>query len=85
MCSAAFAGELHGMFARGLEVSPCSISSAPSARMAAFFSTELPCGTTIVAARPWRAAAKAIDWPWLPRVALITERTAGSRCRSASM
>ena len=55
--------------------SPCSISVAPSARIAAFFSTELPCGTTMVALRPCRAAARAIDWPWLPRVALITPRT----------
>ena len=51
--------------------------------MAAFFSTELPCGTTMVALKPWRAAARAIDCPWLPRVALITPRTPGSR-RSSS-
>ena len=57
----------------------------PSARIAAFFSTELPCGTTIVAVKPWRRAAKAIDWPWLPRVALITPRTCGSRWRKAFM
>ena len=41
--------------------SPCSTSSAPSARMAAFFSRLLPRGTTIRAATPWRAAARATD------------------------
>ena len=30
--------------------SPCSISATPRARMMAFFSTELPCGTTMVQA-----------------------------------
>lgn len=40
--------------------------------MAAFFSTELPRGTTIVQRTPWLRAAQAIDWPWLPRVALMT-------------
>src|SRR5690625_785192 len=38
--------------------------------MAAFFSTELPCGTQMVSGRPTRRAAKARDCPWLPRVAL---------------
>ena len=37
----------------------------------------------MVAARPWCAAARAIDCPWLPRVALITPLTAGSRCNSS--
>jgi hypothetical protein len=64
--------------------SPCSTSVTPSARIAAFFSTELPCGTTMVAARPWRRAAKPTDWPWLPRVALITWRTSGSSRASVS-
>ena len=36
---------------------PCSISSAPNACMAAFFSAELPNGTTTVQARPLRAQA----------------------------
>ena len=63
---------------------PCSISSAPCARIAAFFSTELPCGTTSVDDRPWRRAAKAIDCPWLPRVALMTPRQPGSRRRNPS-
>ena len=31
--------------------------------MAAFFSTELPCGTTMVAATPFWAAASAMLWP----------------------
>jgi hypothetical protein len=38
---------------------------------------ELPCGTTMVAASPWRRAAKPTDWPWLPRVALMAWRTSG--------
>ena len=42
---------------------PASTSSAPKARMAAFFSTELPWGTTMVAAMPLRAAASAMLWP----------------------
>jgi hypothetical protein len=54
--------------------SPCSISVTPSARIAAFFSTELPCGTTMVQATPWARAAQPMLWPWLPRVALITSR-----------
>ena len=36
---------------------PCSIKVAPSARIAAFFSTALPRGTTIVVGRPKRRAA----------------------------
>ena len=32
--------------------SPCSIRRAPNARIAAFFSTLLPCGTTTVTAMP---------------------------------
>ena len=51
---------------------PSSISSTPSARIAAFFPVLLPCGTTIAAGMPWRAAAKPIDCPWLPRVAATT-------------
>ena len=31
--------------------------------MAAFFSTELPCGTTMVAAMPALPAASAMLWP----------------------
>jgi DNA repair protein SbcD/Mre11 len=33
---------------------------------------DLPCGTTRVARRPYLRVAKPTDWPWLPRVALIT-------------
>ena len=51
--------------------SPCSTSSAPSARIAAFFSRLLPKGTTISAGTPCARAAEAMDWPWLPRVALL--------------
>ena len=40
--------------------------------MAAFFSGELPTGQTMVVLIPTREAAKGSDWPWLPRVALIT-------------
>ena len=40
---------------------PCSINSAPNARIAAFFSVELPCGTTIITAMPARAPANASD------------------------
>ena len=36
--------------------SPCSSSVAPSAFIAAFFSTELPCGTTMVAGSPYLRA-----------------------------
>src|SRR6516225_9390574 len=56
---------------------PCSIRVAPKARIAAFFSTELPCGTTIVTEMPARAPVKASDWPWLPRVAVTIPRTCG--------
>jgi len=62
----------------------CSMSSTPSARIAAFFSTELPRGTTMVAAKPWRRAAKPTDCPWLPRVAETTPCSAGWRRRKAS-
>jgi hypothetical protein len=47
--------------------------------MAAFFSTELPCGTTMVQATPWRRAAQPMLWPWLPRVALMTSRGSAPR------
>ncbi|XHO04012.1 hypothetical protein ACEQUB_00878 [Ralstonia syzygii] len=47
--------------------------------MAAFFSTLLPKGTTMVADMPCFCAARAIDCPWLPRVAAITPRNSGSR------
>ncbi len=52
--------------------------------MAAFFSTELPCGTTMVHATPWRRAAQPRLWPWLPRVALITSRGMSPRRASWS-
>ena len=42
---------------------PCSISSAPNERIAAFFSVELPCGTTIATATLARVPAKASEWP----------------------
>jgi hypothetical protein len=42
--------------------------------MAAFFSRELPCGTTMVQATPCSRAAQPMLWPWLPRVALTTSR-----------
>lgn len=58
------------------------MSVTPSARMAAFFSTELPRGTTMVQATPWRRAAQPMLWPWLPRVALMTSE--GSVPRWAS-
>jgi hypothetical protein len=51
---------------------PCSINVTPRARMAAFFSSELPCGTTMVQGTPWARAAQPMLWPWLPRVALMT-------------
>ena len=51
--------------------------------MAAFFSTELPCGTRMTARKPSARAAKPMDWPWLPRVAVITPATSGSRSFSA--
>jgi hypothetical protein len=61
---------------------PSSISSAPSARMAAFFSRPFPCGTTIAAGMPWRRAARPTLWPWLPRVAVTTPGGRGvSRAR----
>jgi hypothetical protein len=53
--------------------------------MAAFFSTLLPCGTTITALRPARRAAKATLCPWLPRVALMTPAIPGSRRFSSAM
>src|SRR6478609_5026040 len=56
---------------------PCSMSSAPNARITAFFSVELPCGTTMVTAIPACAPAKASDWPWLPRVAVTIPCTYG--------
>lgn len=50
----------------GLEVLPCSINSTPNARMAAFFSTPLPCGTTMRAvawaASPRRRSARQLRW-----------------------
>jgi hypothetical protein len=52
--------------------------------MAAFFSTELPCGTTMVQATPCSRAAQPMLWPWLPRVALITSRGSSPRCLSCS-
>jgi hypothetical protein len=52
--------------------------------MAAFFSIELPCGTTMVQATPCARAAQATLWPWLPRVALMTARGNSPRARSAS-
>jgi hypothetical protein len=48
------------------------MSSAPNARIAAFFSAELPCGTTIATGTFFCALAKANDWPWLPRVETST-------------
>jgi hypothetical protein len=46
--------------------------------------TELPLGTTMVTGRPWRRAANAMDWPWLPRVADTSPGQVGSRRMSAS-
>ena len=63
---------------------PCSMSVTPSARMAAFFSTELPSGTTMVQATPWLRAAQPMLCPWLPRVALITSRGMAPRRASWS-
>jgi hypothetical protein len=59
----AFFGQPGRGLAGGTKSCPASISSAPKARMAAFFSIELPSGTTIVAASPLRAAASAMLWP----------------------
>ena len=53
--------------------------------MAAFFSTLLPCGTRIVTDRPARRPASAIDWPWLPRVAVMTPLAFGPERFSQSM
>ena len=77
-------GQSRRVFARGLEVvavldqrrrraraSPRS--SRPSCRAARRWWR----------CRPWRRAAKATDWPWLPRVALITPASAGSRSHQA--
>jgi hypothetical protein len=75
---------VHGVFAASWKSSPCSMSVTPRARMAAFFSTELPCGTTMVQATPWRRAAQPMLWPWLPRVALMTSRGSAPRCASWS-
>ena len=47
---------------------PRSISSVPSARIAAFFSL-FPCGTTTAAGISDEPPRIAIDCPWLPRVA----------------
>ena len=59
ICEAALGRQASRVFARRWKSLPASISSAPSARMAAFFSTELPCGTTIVAGTPiWAAASE---------------------------
>ena len=44
----------------------------------AVFVRLLPWGTTMVAAWPCRAAAQAMLWPWLPRVAATTPRGLGS-------
>jgi hypothetical protein len=61
---AALRGQLSGVFARFLKVR--------AVRMAAFFSTELPRGTTMRQGTPWLRAAQPMLWPWLPRVALMT-------------
>ncbi len=65
--------------------SPCSISSTPSARIAAFFSTRVAVRHDDGRRESRGAAPRTpIDWPWLPRVALMTPRQPGSRLRSAS-
>ena len=50
--------------------------------VAAFFSALLPSGIRIVTGSPMRRPASAIDWPWLPRVAVMTP--AGRRPERAS-
>jgi hypothetical protein len=75
---------VQGVLARFLEVVAVLDSVTPSARMAAFFSSELPRGTTMVQATPWRRAAQPMLWPWLPRVALMTSRGSGPRRASWS-
>ena len=52
--------------------------------MAAFFSTELPLGTTMVQRTPCARAAQPMLWPWLPRVALTTSRGSAPRRARAS-
>ena len=52
--------------------------------MAVFFSRELQCGTKIVHGSAARAAAKAMDWPWLPRVAVTTPLKCRPLCLRAS-
>ncbi len=64
---------------------PFSISRAPSARIASFFSGLLPCGTQMVTASPCAAPARARLWPWLPRVALTTPLSCGRVARSSAM
>jgi hypothetical protein len=74
---------VHGVFAASWKSLPCSTSVTPRARMAAFFSTELPRGTTMVQATPWRRAAQPMLWPWLPRVALTTSRGSCAALRAS--
>ncbi len=51
---------------------PAVTNWPPNASIAAFFSLELPSGTTMIDGIPLRAAAIATDWPWLPRVAVTS-------------
>ena len=57
---------------------PSSTTVAPNARMAAFLSGLLPTGTATMHGTPARCAANAIDWPWLPVLAVMTPRSRSS-------
>ena len=61
---------------------PWSTRSAPRARIAAFLSGLFDSGATIVTGTPSADPAKAMLWPWLPRVAAISPTRVGSPDRS---
>ena len=71
---AALGGDLQGVLAGFLEVFAVLYQRNAQGTHGGVFSTELPRGTTMVQATPWRRAAQPMLWPWLPRVALTTSR-----------
>ena len=81
-CAARARGERRGVLARGLEVvAVLDQLGAERAHRGVLLDRVAVRHDDRRRARRARCAANAIDWPWLPRVALTTPRSPGSRAQ----